>query len=335
MTFDHYAARQHEPGLDGLRALSAMLVITNHVHGMPIGLAGWVGVWMFYAISGYLITTLLLREEARAGAVSLGGFYIRRFFRIVPPYAATIVLYALAAAAAGDLERFRFSLPYLATFTAELAPGEDLLFGHAWTLGVEEKFYLAFPVLAFLLTKGRARLAVTVLCLMLLLAYGTILSLSYFGLLLGALLAQILHDRRGFEILKRSTSGGSLVFGAGLVALILIGRAANASDLKAPFWATLSLLSSYLVAQAVIHRGPAWLHSRAIEYLGRRSYGIYLVHVLALNAAARVAGQGSPASIILGVTLSIALAEAMFRIVEAPAIRLGRALSHGRRAIHV
>src|SRR5215469_253125 len=106
INFADYKASAFRPGFDGLRAIGFLLVLTVHVPAVwPFSyLQGWTAVWVFFAISGYLVTMLLIREERTTGTIGFGRFLIRRFFRIVPAYAAAIVIYWVAL----------YSLPSLA-----------------------------------------------------------------------------------------------------------------------------------------------------------------------------------------------------------------------------
>jgi peptidoglycan/LPS O-acetylase OafA/YrhL len=81
------------PALDGLRALSILLVFFVHIHVSRPEIRGWIGVHIFFVLSGFLITTLLLREREHYGRISLRGFYVRRFFRIVPIYFLVLAAY--------------------------------------------------------------------------------------------------------------------------------------------------------------------------------------------------------------------------------------------------
>jgi peptidoglycan/LPS O-acetylase OafA/YrhL len=111
---------------------------------------------VFFVISGFLITSLLLEEESRHGRISLSMFYLRRAFRIWPvAYAFIIAVAALCAAGAVSLPRWSFL--FAATFTMNLGPGSWWL-GHLWSLSVEEQFYFVWPAV-FLVTRGRWRLA--------------------------------------------------------------------------------------------------------------------------------------------------------------------------------
>jgi peptidoglycan/LPS O-acetylase OafA/YrhL len=153
------------PALDGIRAVSIGFVLCAHSLGtgiLPMSSAAHaladVGVRSFFVLSGFLITTLLLRERARHGAISLRGFYLRRALRIVPAFytylAVLIVLRAagLVTASNGDLA---FAGTYTMNFHAERA----WHVGHLWSLSVEEQFYLAWP-LTLIVLRTRSALVV-------------------------------------------------------------------------------------------------------------------------------------------------------------------------------
>jgi len=144
------------PTLDGWRAISISLVVFSHlVPGHPFLVSlGPLGVSIFFAISGYLICTLLLQERARRGRISLAGFYVRRAFRILPPAVTyLIVILSLGLATFPDVLRcFLFAANYLDPTSPYL--------GHFWSLSMEEHFYMLWPaVLAFSSDRRGARLA--------------------------------------------------------------------------------------------------------------------------------------------------------------------------------
>ena len=153
--------------LDGLRALSIALVILGHLggtRGFPLAsagsFAGMLGVRVFFVISGYLITRLLLDEHERSGSIRLSGFYFKRIFRIFVPYYGFLAIIVCAARvgcvqlAPGDLG---YALVYAGDhhLHAEWTHGRWTL-GHTWSLAVEEQFYLLWPVLLVMLGARRA-----------------------------------------------------------------------------------------------------------------------------------------------------------------------------------
>jgi peptidoglycan/LPS O-acetylase OafA/YrhL len=170
------------PSLDGLRAISITNVVVAHLlASLSMGgrlspaiagmVQGFQGVFVFFVISGYLITTLLLREYERAGTLRLGRFYYRRFFRIVPPLYAYILIAALWLGPALGIHAERREILTALTFTRNLDfHPHQFLFEHFWSLSIEEQFYIVWPLtlLAVLRRRGRAaagRIAVALIVL--------------------------------------------------------------------------------------------------------------------------------------------------------------------------
>ena len=145
------------PSLDGLRAISILLVIVAHLskrQSGPMILLSSFGVHVFFVLSGFLITTLLQSEYERHGRISLAGFYRRRCFRIFPAAFTYIFLVALLFPSS------RSGLPYAITYTVSYHYwGTPLLFRHLWSLSVEEQFYLLWPLALVLAFRFRARIA--------------------------------------------------------------------------------------------------------------------------------------------------------------------------------
>jgi len=149
MTFNEFRNARVVPGLDGLRGVSVLLVLSWHTgDALWQTVRGYLGVTLFFVISGFLITTLLLREQDSYGRVSIWRFYVRRLFRITPMYYFVLLMYAVLVLRfdmAGSSESFGARFLQLATYNGEFAGSGT--FSHAWSLGIEEKFYLIWPVL--------------------------------------------------------------------------------------------------------------------------------------------------------------------------------------------
>jgi peptidoglycan/LPS O-acetylase OafA/YrhL len=156
--------------IDSLRALAMTMVIAQHCKLLPFG---WTGVWLFYVISGFVISRNLIAEKATFKPASLFhylSFVIRRIFRIVPPYAAYIIICLLVIRLLGYSEQYR-ELPYLATFTFNWrmifsVEPQFSAFGHLWTISVEEQFYVLFPILILLVNRDRAIFGLIAICLL-------------------------------------------------------------------------------------------------------------------------------------------------------------------------
>lgn len=158
---------QRIPSLDGCRAVSICLVLIAHLCNTPlfhsfdpyariIYHCGPFGVKVFFVISGYLITTLLVHEEAKHGRISLKNFYIRRAFRIWPVAYAFILVVAVLSSV-GIITLPASNLIYASTFTMNHVLIGSWWTGHLWSLAIEEQFYLVWPII-FLVSARRQRL---------------------------------------------------------------------------------------------------------------------------------------------------------------------------------
>jgi peptidoglycan/LPS O-acetylase OafA/YrhL len=350
MTHADYLATRRFPGLDGLRALSALAVVFFHNQG-PDLLQGWIGVHVFFVLSGFLITTLLLREHAATGRVNLGNFYLRRAFRILPVYLLVLGVIAIGLLAVGKFggNAFGRQFPLYLLFGNEFATGGP--YGQSWTLGIEQKFYLVWPALAFTtiivgrrnLPGRRAALTAGLLTLALAAVPCTLggdprgWPVDYLPILLGCALALVMHDPRGFRIVRPLTRPWVAAgLGLGFVAVQLSVRSgARFLDhhrvlpempgfvAVIPFYA----LAVAMLLPAVVAPGPVrWLLSRRpMAFLGERSYSIYLVQNLAqgliLLAIPAVTGLGRAVPVAL---VAVLFAHGLYRWVERPMIQKGR-----------
>lgn len=325
--------------IDGLRAVAVAAIVIHHAFPRVLP-GGFVGVDVFFVISGYLITRLV--AEARdAGTFSWGGFYLRRARRIMPAYLLVVLVTAalavviemprlLAMTGAATAASGVFLANILFTQTAGyFAPGAQqnpLL--HLWSLGVEEQFYLVWPALvALLLWKrlrdARATLALGLLLGSLVLAQATAASTwAFFGLpmrawefLAGGVLALGLvkppQDRTAANL--AGVVGGLAIAGS----LALLNEASVFPGLAA---APPCLGAALLVwSGSGATPGPALLRLPPVVGLGRISYSLYLWHWPLLVLAADVAQQPLSGAQSLGlVVLALALAILSWRFVEQP-----------------
>lgn len=345
-----------------LRAVAVGLVVADHA-GFPFADGGFVGVDVFFVVSGFLITGLLVREVDRTGRISITDFYARRARRILP--AATVVLVATTAWAAVRLPASRVheiatDSGWAAAFLANIhfaRLGTDYFSAdralspvqHFWSLAVEEQFYLVWPLAMLgvvLVTRGRPagrRLLVAVVAL------AWLVSLAWSAHLTGAdpTTAYFSPFTRTFEL----ATGAGLALTAyrldrlgdrsrlllALAGLSAVGWAAADFGPATPFPGTAALLP-VLGTAAVLAAGTGGsapslgglLGWRPAQWLGDRSYSLYLWHwpVLVLGRPELPFG-GLPAGIVL-VLVAVALSEASFRWVETPLRAPGFRPLHGR-----
>lgn len=339
MTFEQYQNTKHFPALDGIRGISILLVLTVHLYYSNFSwtwLSGASGVQLFFVLSGFLITLLAIREENKNGSLNLKAFYIRRSFRIFPLYFLVLGLYSVLILVVGfggeyDKSRFVAALPYYLLYINEYAPGAP--FYQSWSLGIEEKFYLLWPFLAFILFSKahQSRAFVTLfLIIVFLLLHNVVPSIGlihYHSILIGCLLAIAIEHRATFEKVR--------VLGSGYYPIVLfVFFVANQLAIEPfpvtryfyPFIAGMWLLSAILSPQAFLTWKP-------LTYIGERAYGIYLVHILCIRSVKFLFPSSTTSwwisflGFLSASVLSILVAEILYRLVEAPCIKIGRKLA--------
>jgi peptidoglycan/LPS O-acetylase OafA/YrhL len=303
------------------------------------GHAGY-GVDIFFALSGFLISSLLLREKERSGRVDLKNFYVRRFFRIMPPMAlflACIAAFSLAEPQMGVTGReLLASLLFARNYTEG-----SWYTGHFWSLSIEEHFYAVIPMLVLLL--GPKTLFRTCLGLIFFCVVARAFELSHEdwfqplpqfrtenrvdALLWGSVLAQLYNDPRQVQRMRILLRPWTVLIWLVLMAVLLL-----AFDVQAVRRTVVAVGLPPLILYTVLN--PACLAGRllellAIKFVGRISYSLYVWQMLFLVPADRPLGvvQAFP----LAVLLPLGLAYASYIFIEGPMIRLGHRLTGRRR----
>ncbi len=362
----------HLPELDGLRAIAIGLVLLYHFAGwrqvggqLPIldliAPAGWIGVDLFFVLSGFLITGICLDH---AGSGFFRAFYGRRAIRILPAY--TLLLTVLTAVSLVAMRRPPMGLAWTATFLTNVAMtirGSHAVspaMQHLWSLAVEEQFYLVWPACVVLLPRRAsvwlAMFAVPLaLCVRVALVQPenalvlpqVLMPERMDSLALGALMAYSVRSRRwsGVSAHVRHWRGAwtwAALTAALCVGLTLLSMRAPSGTLEVlMFCGRYSIVAVFFVALLAATfetrgRGSlSWLLVRpAMLWLGRRSYGLYLIHV-PVAATMQAAGltPSTPAGIVAfalgGIGASCALAELSWRTVERPFLSLKTRFPYG------
>jgi peptidoglycan/LPS O-acetylase OafA/YrhL len=357
--YQQFLRGKYFPSLDGLRCFSIIVVIWHRTapHGKEGLLAkGYLGVELFFTISGFLITTLLLRELRENGRISLLNFYARRTLRIFPLYYTVLALYVLLVwrlepnSPAG--QQFFRNLPAFLTYTYNWIHTEDLhgpnriIFFFAWSLATEEQFYLLWPWVVRFARKWQT--PVLILTTVLLIHAGAVWGVSqgYLNarqlwvrvlleiaapIVLGCLAAYALDRPAGFR--TAYLFAGQWWSVALSAVLLILGLALPGTPMILVY-----LAMAYLVTACCIrsdHPLRAIFANPVVRYIGAISYGMYLLHMLANNAARRIApGLGGAATFVITVVVAIALASASYQLYERRFLKLkerfgGRARSPG------
>jgi peptidoglycan/LPS O-acetylase OafA/YrhL len=350
--------KHRAPGLDGVRALAVLAVMAFHegLRGAP---GGFLGVDVFFVLSGYLITDLLVAQRGRLGRLDLRSFWTRRARRLLPALAAVLIVVTAAVAvlepdqlaglrpallAAVTYSSNWFQAVHHVSYFASFGPPPPLQ--HLWSLAIEEQFYLAWPlIVGLLLTQVSDRLVraalawlgavLSALLMAIFYAHGGDPSRVYYGtdthstaLLVGAALALTWPLAKVAAAPREFTRRLDFLGMAGLVVLAwAIGHLSGADPVVYPAGLALAALAAGALVLAATAGGAvaALLSMRPLRWLGIRSYGIYLWHwpVIALIAAASGPGPAPPWLWVVEASLAIVLAAASWKWIEAPILRDG------------
>lgn len=331
---DLYQSTSYFAGLDILRAIAILAVIWHHTaarsFNADLAHQGFQGVTLFFTISGFLIVTLLLREKSRTGGIAIAPFMIKRALRIFPLYYATLFVYiaavALHAPSSSAGLTFFANLPAFATFTTNWfvdKHASHVIFYFAWSLAAEEQFYLLWPLIERANLGRRFALAVAIGFVALSTDFGGILfagaekqplAVAMIARLpaaigLGVIMAHLLHGRASFSFLALflGRRGSALAL---LVVLLTVLALGSPFGIMTP--AAIDCLCALLVGAiairsdndlAVLARIPGLVH------IGVVSYGLYLMHMLPMNALKNWLGMRSGLMLFFATTF-IALAMA-------------------------
>jgi peptidoglycan/LPS O-acetylase OafA/YrhL len=348
------SAARHIPSLDGIRAVSFMLVFVTHT-GVRTFISGDFGVTVFFFLSGFLITTLMRSEFDRNGSVNIRHFWLRRALRILPPFYLVVLAATLTA-----LILYPPGTVYWPAMAAELlfyanywgiyginreAPGT----GVVWSLAVEEQFYLLFPLLYISMQKwrlprfgqawllwGLCAVILTWRCILVMamhpdsariyIATDTRLDSVLFGCALAVWRNPALDEPTGPPGLWKF-----LLLPAALVALLMCFLC-KGTLFRETWYFTIqgAALTLVFIAAMRFHAWPLFrfLNWRPVVFIGTLSYSLYLVHDVLLRAVARLWPQSHAwQRAVISLAASIIAAWTIYVLVETPAARLRKLLT--------
>ncbi|MGD0447260.1 MAG: acyltransferase family protein [Candidatus Dormibacteria bacterium] len=339
-------------GLDGLRAVAVLAVVLYHLNvGWASG--GLLGVGVFFVLSGYLITDLLLAEREREGAIALGRFWLRRARRLLPALWVMLVVVTLwiafldpaqlgglrgaLVAALLYFSNWWYAFQHVSYFASFGAPSP---LGHLWSLAVEEQFYLLWPLLLILATRFLHRRWLLVgLVVAGVIASAWAMATIFqpgsdptrvyegtdtraFQLLIGASLALVWPSRRLAPISALRRRGLDALGAVGMVVIVVMMMDTNEYETFL-YRGGMVILSLATVAVVAVLAHPSTLLGRILgapplRWIGVRSYGIYLWHYPIIVLTSPVVGTPGPLLTLAQVGATVAVAALSWRFVEEP-----------------
>jgi peptidoglycan/LPS O-acetylase OafA/YrhL len=350
------ARSQHWVALDGMRAFAVIAVMIYHWDNPHLLSGGLFGVDVFFVLSGFLITTLLLGENEQSGAISLTYFYARRALRLLPALFAVIIVTVLAATLISGLSSVRHDtltgVPWVVFYVANWAraiypSGNTLgLLAHTWSLAVEEQFYLIWPlVLVGLVLRARSRQVAA-----LTLAGVVVVEWVYRAALLGAgvglprvengldthsdglligcaialwMASPVMASRPARIRLSHVSAALGVAI---IVSAVVLGKETPVRVAVGytivPVATALVLWNQLRTPWPVLRAVLTW---KPLVWIGQRSYGLYLWHFPIYGIVGTISFSGTHARAeqeILEFVASFVVAAISYRIIELPALRL-------------
>jgi peptidoglycan/LPS O-acetylase OafA/YrhL len=362
LAYDTFRRTKYFASLDALRFIAITMIVWHHT--LPPGGSSWIpavdrgflGIDIFFLLSGFLIVTLLLREREATGDVALGRLFTRRALRLFPLYYAMLVafllLFLLVTPHGTLAPGFFRNLPYYLTFTSNWVVLTGFISSY-WTLASQEQFYLAWPVVEKYGTRWVVPVAIGIVALSeavnfrltrpLELALGldydrlAILQTTFAPIFFGVLLAHLLHERRTFErcwrVIGQPWIPVAALAGALLAASLPVESVAGWPRLG--FQVLLTLFLASTVAQPANVLAPV-LRWPPVIRLGQLCYGIFLFHMVIAwgvdRGSERLGMAGSWLEFPVVYFLTYLAAELSFRYFETPFLNLKGMISGGRPA---
>lgn len=353
-THESFLAQKRFAGLDGLRCIAIIAVVWHHSveYEGPLAIVsrGYLGVDLFFVLSGFLITTLLIREKTKHKRISLKNFWARRFLRLMPAYYTMLFSLALAyyVFKPGDPDTALYfeSLPYYVFYFSNwIDPGANNM-SPLWSLATEEQFYLLWPLLQALLAP--IILAVTWVVFFVvnqLINFGvldaamlelvgldpknhpSILETTFTPILLGVGAAYLMNSRKGYELLSKTIGFAhrDLVMMVLLAALLCmpIADISGFPRLMIHLLMTGWLISIVMSPDGAVTRG---LSLKPIEFIGAISYGMYLYHMWCIHAVRTAVGhdtfENSWIAFLLSLAVTVVFSVGSYYALERPFLNL-------------
>lgn len=348
----------YSPELDGLRGAAILSVMAFHAHA-PFLKGGFIGVDIFFVLSGFLITSLLVSEYDRYGSVSLKSFYMRRVLRLAPALIVLLLAFCLASFLfLGNEQANRnyvdslISLFYLSNWARAFSLHPPYFLGHTWSLSIEEQFYIVWPILllTFLRFFSSRKLVILFTISLALLAW----AFRVYLLMNGATPERLYNglDTRADALMVGCTFGVAyasgffnkkplklmlskiLVFLAPISALILLAFSAGA-NWRNPYmyqfgFFAIELLTAIIVVDIMLNDKSTikrMLTTKALVWVGSISYGLYLWHYPIYRAMFSLKITGFFV-ITIGSLITFSVATVSYHFIEKPILKIKKRFAH-------
>lgn len=346
----------HLPVLDGLRGFAVLVVMIYHLEYLFPSLnmfvrGGFLGVDIFFVLSGFLITSILIKEQSLFGQINLKNFFLRRIFRLVPAFWAFLFIlyffgnFLLPSAQAGviyDNNNFGFSFLYLMNWHRAYGDGITGNLNHTWSLAIEEQFYIVWSLILFALfaaKKSRVRIAgFTVATVLVLISWrlfralnGEEIHVLYYStetridaLLIGCVGAMVYGWKLIPQSFYKSRKFRITAFWA-FIAAFMILFAVSHEDASL-FYGLLSAFSvsvSIIIIWLITNEGllKRILEVSVLRWVGKISYALYLWHYLCYEFAKK-SFDSIPLEMVFGISLAVSISIASYILIEKPFLKL-------------
>lgn len=329
------------PQLDGLRAIAILLVVIVHIANQRF-LGGWLGVELFFVLSGFLITSLLTQEHDRAKSIAVGNFYMRRVLRLTPAFwVFLVVAVTWEVTHPGATSAYLNYIFYALTFRANLYPHlPPAGVGQLWTLSLEDQFYFVWPMILLISLRRGGResamkVAVTGIVLSIACGIGLVIGHAwiytiyhctevniqalFIGCVCGLMFTGGQLDRFATsKVLRVATLVGTAIL---LLSIVLPSWQTNPWFFTGPV-ALYCLMCAVVIAGIVLQPtelAARWLSKPLMVWVGKLSYSIYLWHLWVFQVLVNhTAAIGAPEEILI----TLALAIGSYYLIEQPFDRL-------------
>ena len=346
------------PELDGLRGLAIIIVILFHAN-VSFFSGGFIGVDIFFVLSGFLITSLLIQEFDSTGTIKLNYFYMRRALRLGPALLLLLITFCILSflllneeKATRNLIDALISLVYLSNWARAFNFHPPDFLGHTWSLSIEEQFYILWPIILLLLLRAKKKNRLHIICFAAMAALVSWLLRIYFvmsdvplervyngldtrtdSLMVGCVLGVLISSRLISEKVKDALSRWlKYIAPFSMVLLLFLSFTSNWQDNRIYYlgFFVVELLVAILILDIIINKNSMArkiLAMRWLVWVGSISYGLYLWHYLVFRTMFALGFNGLMV-VLLGTFVTFIIAICSYSFLERPMLKFKKPFNH-------